>query len=585
MASAFTIDQPGGAGAGTPGEARNDLWQSTQVDLTCTTIEATYLWEFMPDGIPVGSVAVINNSTSATADFTPDLPGSYRVRLTTNGGGPGNVTIKIAAVTADSGGTPIFDGIRDPAFDERPPENNFGGQTRGTAPDYKALLDYTASLPRGAGAIANDVLRYVGGTWVPTAGALFLNEAHSAVTGDVLRWNGSNWVKDSNAFFLDEVNGASVGQTLEWNGSAWAPVTPSGGGGTTQVLVYRPGSTQVDNNYTSWSDLMTAFAATKGLVFICFDIQDAAIQIPAGTYDFQWRAVFVGIPFSLNRVDIELLTGAECRNVIGFQDLSITCSAVAGAYNFTWGVNPVTLRLVNTVIIGNGDSVGYGMRFNNAYCVMHLINQSNPFYNLSAPIKVETGKTLYVYVDGSSNLQQDTVDGGGSLQVYSTGIDAVVETQAGIGTFGDNSFLRKHIPRLPTAIPYHGVAGVQTYDDVSWRTIGVVEVDPSILPGTGGGVTRTITFRAVVLVDVTATTISVRLVDESGATVNNSTLTSTAAAEIDIERLSATLTLGASPDFQNARQAYKVQIRRNGGSGTDRVLCYSALVEFSYVTT
>jgi hypothetical protein len=74
---------------------------------------------------------VLVDDTLINARFTPDLPGSYRVQLTTNGGGPGNIQILIAAVTFDNVGVLTQRGWRIPAFGEISTEDNFLGQLRG----------------------------------------------------------------------------------------------------------------------------------------------------------------------------------------------------------------------------------------------------------------------------------------------------------------------------------------------------------------------------------------------------------------------------------------------------------------------
>lgn len=132
---------------GSPGIARDDLWLNRAV--ICRSTEPdniSFLWEFLD--VPPGSAAQLVDATTATASFTPDLPGSYRVQLTTNGGGPGNVQVLIAAVMIDSGHL-LNRGWRVPAFGEVGPEANFEGQLRGWAAVWERifadLLDVTGA--------------------------------------------------------------------------------------------------------------------------------------------------------------------------------------------------------------------------------------------------------------------------------------------------------------------------------------------------------------------------------------------------------------------------------------------------------
>jgi hypothetical protein len=167
MTATFRIDQPAGAGPGSPGEARRDIWLGKDVTLTALDLSpGGYTWEFLPGGVPPGSTAVINNNNQQMADFTPDLPGSYRVRLLWNGGGPGRVSTKIIRVTKDSFGSLTKRGWGYPAFDERPDETNFVGNARGYSPEFELILDdiLLNSFGGGGGSAGGDL---AGSTGVP----------------------------------------------------------------------------------------------------------------------------------------------------------------------------------------------------------------------------------------------------------------------------------------------------------------------------------------------------------------------------------------------------------------------------------
>lgn len=153
MTAIFTISQPTGAGAGSPGEARRDLWMGQQVLLTAVDVSpGGYEWEFMPGGIPPGSTATLSNADTQQASFTPDLAGSYRVRLIWNGGGPNRVSTKVIRVTKDNTGVATKRGWGFPAFDERPDETNYSGNFRGYAPEFELILeDLLANAFAGGG--------------------------------------------------------------------------------------------------------------------------------------------------------------------------------------------------------------------------------------------------------------------------------------------------------------------------------------------------------------------------------------------------------------------------------------------------
>jgi hypothetical protein len=119
---------------GSPGVARNDLWQTggttSPITAYCTTSgNISFAWELLD--VPPGSGATLTAPTAGTTDFTPDLPGSYRVQLITNGGGPGNIQVLIAAVRYNDVGVLVNRGWRLPALGEVIGEQNFLGQLRG----------------------------------------------------------------------------------------------------------------------------------------------------------------------------------------------------------------------------------------------------------------------------------------------------------------------------------------------------------------------------------------------------------------------------------------------------------------------
>lgn len=175
---AFDQDQGGTPSYGSPGVARNDLWLNGLVTCRSTASGNTsYLWEILDK--PVGSAATLADSTSQNATFTPDVAGSYRIQLTTNGGGPGNVQILIAAVTKDTLGATTQRGWRIPAFGEGGTENNFAGQSRGWAEALKFILDDIRTNLGGGG----------GGT---AAGACTLEQfgaVGDGVTDDQAAWD------------------------------------------------------------------------------------------------------------------------------------------------------------------------------------------------------------------------------------------------------------------------------------------------------------------------------------------------------------------------------------------------------------
>lgn len=149
MAAVYVINQPTGAGPGAAGISRKDLWQNQAVVLLCVTAENDYSWDVLDK--PPGSTVPASLGSGPlfqSTSFTPDLPGTYRIRLITNGGA--SSSIRLVAVTKDATGVTVNRGWRFLAFDERDDEANFAGNTRGYAPDWELILaDIIANLGGG----------------------------------------------------------------------------------------------------------------------------------------------------------------------------------------------------------------------------------------------------------------------------------------------------------------------------------------------------------------------------------------------------------------------------------------------------
>lgn len=85
------------------------------------------------------------------------------------------------------------------------------------------------------------------------------------------------------------------------------------GGAIGNLLIYRPGALIQENGvFNSWSDLMTAFAQTEGIVTI--QIDDSIISpavIPAGNWDLESRAVISGnLTIDNTAIQVQFADGA-----------------------------------------------------------------------------------------------------------------------------------------------------------------------------------------------------------------------------------------------------------------------------------
>lgn len=149
----IVINQPTGAGAGSPDVARRDLWLSRQIELVVgTSGNSSIEWALLDR--PPGSAASLINQDQPTATFTPDVLGSYRIQLVTNGGGPGNVKVKVARVRRDNAGLLQRRGWCLPGLGEVDGEQNYEGNIRSWAEVFEFVFE--------------DLLFVANGTLVPS---------------------------------------------------------------------------------------------------------------------------------------------------------------------------------------------------------------------------------------------------------------------------------------------------------------------------------------------------------------------------------------------------------------------------------
>ena len=114
MVTAEIVINQSGKPSGSPSTSRDDLDLGVTVSLSNNnnTGVASWQWEFISK--PPASAAALSTSTSATSTFTPDIRGSYFVKLTvTNGGSSSDIDQRVAAVKTS------YLGIRIPAVEEK----------------------------------------------------------------------------------------------------------------------------------------------------------------------------------------------------------------------------------------------------------------------------------------------------------------------------------------------------------------------------------------------------------------------------------------------------------------------------------
>lgn len=115
------------------GYSRAALWRDQPVELEAF-LAGSYEWALLDK--PPTSAAALSSSTAQTTSFTPDVNGTYRIRLIAGK----DTKVLVARVDRDSAG--VRDGIWAlPAFQESVGEDNAGGNVRGSTPVLEAIFD------------------------------------------------------------------------------------------------------------------------------------------------------------------------------------------------------------------------------------------------------------------------------------------------------------------------------------------------------------------------------------------------------------------------------------------------------------
>lgn len=134
------------------GQSRDDAVLNQIVYLTNNDNSgiSSWYWEMLDK--PTGSAVSINNFTSAVADFTPDVEGTYRIKLTVNPSRVDDPGQSIVLRASGSGNTQIVlvvvrdrFGLRFPAYGEAKEANwDIDGveNTRGALPDQEQYLKF-----------------------------------------------------------------------------------------------------------------------------------------------------------------------------------------------------------------------------------------------------------------------------------------------------------------------------------------------------------------------------------------------------------------------------------------------------------
>ena len=503
----FRIDQyRPGLSQGEAGISRRDLWLDKELRLVPTSppaaTDTTYLWEFLdkPSASTVEFLDADSSNPDPTAEvvkFTPDQWGTYRIRLTINGGQFTHTML--AAVILSDAGALTNRGWRIPSFQETNTEANFPGQARGYADDYDFIF--------------NDLL-------VATA-------AGFTAGGDLDGTNSNQTVVGVRGNPVEDAT-PSVGDSLVWDGTKFAiqPVLDD-----TNQLVFHPGGTADDNVYTNWALLMAAFANTEGIVVIMVEDADDAAVIPGGTWDLEDRGIIAGtVRGDVTDLTIGDGTATILRNPAGFRNINLTnavdgyIDASPGALTFFAEDVAFTGADASGKLILTGDSSKVYLRGKTSFETGEVVLEQDAGGSAATDIYVEDFSTiaadtlknaatqvLTVYlansVTGCSETQTDIV---GTLSVMGPAAGVTIGTTFVFQPGGSVS------ANVYTSWSDLMVAFAQTKGPV------IIEIDDSISPAQLPLGTWDLENRAVVVGAVQSSVVELQIgVGSSGCTLRN----------------------------------------------------------------
>lgn len=299
----IVADQSAGAGAGSPGVARKDLWQGRAVSLYLGVGgNTTYLWELL--GKPTGSASVLTSSTASTSGFTPDLVGTYRVRLTVNGGGPGNVQTRVYRCRYTNAGALASRGWALPAYGETAAEANYGSNVIGYGEVFETILaDILANLGGGGGSTptGTGIPHIVGGVQDAAASLIVNADIHASAAialSKIVNPTGTGLVKSSGGVIT---SAAALLVNADVDPAAAIALSKLAGFGTgVETFLGTPSSANLraaltDETGTGAAVFATSPALTSPTLttpVINGQTQGAAIAVSAMNIDWSLGAVF-----------------------------------------------------------------------------------------------------------------------------------------------------------------------------------------------------------------------------------------------------------------------------------------------------
>lgn len=371
----------------------------------------------------------------------------------------------------------------------------------------------------------------------------------------------------------------AVGETDEAGTGGWtkahndlARALDALGGGST--VVYKPGGVASGNVYTTWATAVAAAQEIDGVVNVYID---ASLGTPefTGVVDLERRIKIVAYGASLP-INATVASGAQLQNASYFEGIAFTGNLGSSLFTVSDG-SPQDITFAKCSRTETADSADLIALATGANKV--TFSAGSQFTSSSrAAMTLASGKNVTATVDATSQVNANVIAGSAGALTLRLQAGAVAPAQASFSGTLDQQQAAAQFFRA------QGVAGTQSLDSTTWTTIGVVHLDPSALPASGGS-TRTYKLHGELeVVEASPGTVQaeVRLLDASLTSLGSVSSTLSGATTFP-EHKSATLTAGGSNgQVRPTATTYLVQLRRSGGSSGDFALCHNAYLEASW---
>ena len=212
---------------------------------------------------------------------------------------------------------------------------------------------------------------------------------------------------------------------------------PSGGGGNSSNIIYRPGGVTSGNVVNSWNLVLTASSLVNNLIDIYFD-NSLVAPLPCTintSYDFTGNATFNCMnnnPVSRTLVQIE--NGIQVKNLKGVYGLmTLQSDNTNGNPTMVWNNGVESLELYQCILDSTAGSTGAYIDIPTLLRIQ-MFNESTITATGSLAISVQPSGLLYMSSQFGSLLQGNVISGDGTTTLYITG-DSSQNTASQVTTF------------------------------------------------------------------------------------------------------------------------------------------------------